>query len=173
MKTRGGRGSEWRGCGVWAVGAARWPRGLGMCVCECVHTSVWASGGLGPARAALSVRCAREAGECAGGVCVCVQPGQRRRLEPQGGAWARGSLCPRVCARAPPPSVPGADSCPGDAALVRPWSPPPRCFPEPSTLPSPPPCLASAQRSGAAPGFLESPAGRWRTLEAPRPVHRV
>ncbi|XP_070313661.1 potassium channel subfamily K member 4 isoform X2 [Odocoileus virginianus] len=109
------------------------------------------------------------------GVCrwtVCVQLGQRGRLEPQGGAWARGSLCPRVCAWASPRAVLGEPAAVlGDAALVRPWSPPPRSFREPGTLPSPPPCLASAQRPGPAPGFLESPAGRWGPWGLPaRPI---
>ena len=46
-----------------------------------------------------------------------------------------------------------------------------RSFPEPGTLPSPPPCLASAQRLGPAPGFLESPAGRWGPWGLPaRPI---
>lgn len=101
-----------------------------------------------------------------------MQPGQRGRLEPQGGAWARGSLCPHVCAWASPRAVLGEPAAVlGDAALVRPWSPSPRSFREPGTLPSPPPCLASAQRPGPAPGFLESPAGRWGPWGLPaRPI---
>lgn len=98
------------------------------------------------------------------GVCmwtVCVQPGQRGRLEPQGGAWARGSLCPRVCAWASPRAVPGSQQlswgCRAGPALVAPIPllPGTRYPPFPATLPR----LCAA--TGTRPWVLESPAGRW------------
>lgn len=83
--------------GVQCLGGGRCAvaRDLGVRGRESVHTCVWASGGLGLAHGP-------EGSVCPGvrGVCmwtVCVQPGQRGRLEPQGGAVsARRSLCPRV-----------------------------------------------------------------------------
>lgn len=84
-------------CGVWAAGAAWWPRDLGVRGHECVHTCVWASGGLGPARTARKVRCARESGVCAGGRCACNRGSEvawSRRAE-----RGRAGLCARMCAR--------------------------------------------------------------------------
>lgn len=83
------------------------------------------------------------------------------RLEPQGGAWARGALCGVYARGRPRPLSPGLTASLGDAALVRPLSPPPRSFPEPGILPfSPRPRPASPLRSDRDPSLGSSKARR-------------
>lgn len=161
-------GRRWEraaGCGVWAAGDARWPHGLGVRVRECVHTCVGASGGPGPARTALRVRCAREQVECVRAAWAAGPPGTA--------GWSVGArvfvpAC--VCAWAPPPPVPRADSCPKGCATVGPWSPPPRSFPEPA--PSLPLRPASPLHSDRDPPLGSSKAlwgagGPWRLPSRP------
>ncbi|XP_047630225.1 collagen alpha-1(I) chain-like [Phacochoerus africanus] len=161
-------GRRWEraaGCGVWAAGDARWPHGLGVRVRECVHTCVGASGGPGPARTVLRVRCAREQVECVRAAWAAGPPGTA--------GWSVGArvfvpAC--VCAWAPPPPVPRADSCPKGCATVGPWSPPPRSFPEPA--PSLPLRPASPLHSDRDPPLGSSKAlrgagGPWRLPSRP------
>lgn len=65
---------------------------------------------------------------------VCMQPEQPGgwlRKEERG----RAELCAVRVRVGAAPTGPGADSCPGGCCAVRPLLPPPRTFPELSTLP--------------------------------------
>lgn len=173
-RQRGRLGRRWeRTAGVqcvWAASAARWPGGLGVCRGVCAHVRVDLWGASAWRARPWGAGCARESGECAGGVCAC-SPGGRAgwsRREERG----RAGLCARVCARGRRhPLSRGLTAVPEDAARVRPLSLPPRSFPEPSTLPPPRP--ASPLRSDRDPPLGSSKArrgaGRPRRLPA-RPL---
>lgn len=159
------RGRRWeQAAGVQRMGWRALRGGPGRCVCARVR---------GPSGVQRHGELSHGSPVCPGATGVCPrstacslgsEAGWSRRVK-----RGRAGLCARVwwsksgrvcaCVWALPPAVPGAVSCLGAAASVRPF--PPGAWSLPGTLPLLALSLSTALRPGPAPGFLESPEGCW------------